>query len=53
MIDFIADRGLKPYIDAVFALSDIRLAFDRLKSAAQFGKIELAIGEASSARGTG
>ena len=53
MIDFIAGQGLKPYIDAVFALSDIRLAFDRLELGRQFGKIGLAIGEALSAQRAG
>ncbi len=53
MIDFIAEKGLNPYIDEVFALRDIRLAFDRLESGRQFGKIGLAIGEASSARQAG
>ena len=43
MLDFIAEKGLKPHIDQVFALSDIHLALDRLESGQQFGKIGLAI----------
>jgi NADPH:quinone reductase-like Zn-dependent oxidoreductase len=36
------NRGLvKPVIDATFGMSDIRPAFDRLASGAQFGKISL------------
>jgi NADPH:quinone reductase-like Zn-dependent oxidoreductase len=49
MIDFIVDKGLKPHIDEVFALRDIRRAFDRLESGRQFGKIGLAIADPSSA----
>ena len=49
MIGFIAERGLKPHIDQVFALADIAAALDRLDSGRQFGKIGLAIGEPSSA----
>jgi NADPH:quinone reductase-like Zn-dependent oxidoreductase len=45
MIEFIADKGLKPYVDEVFALRDICLAFDRLESGSQFGKLGLSIGE--------
>jgi D-arabinose 1-dehydrogenase-like Zn-dependent alcohol dehydrogenase len=30
MLDFIAERGLKPHIDQVFALGDIHSALDRL-----------------------
>lgn len=36
------DRGLvKPVIDATFEMADIRAAFDRLASGAQFGKVSL------------
>jgi NADPH:quinone reductase-like Zn-dependent oxidoreductase len=43
MLDFIAEKGLKPHIDQVFALGDIHSALDRLESGQQFGKIGLAI----------
>jgi NADPH:quinone reductase-like Zn-dependent oxidoreductase len=37
-------RGLvKPVIDATFPMSDIRAAFNRLESGAQFGKVSLAV----------
>jgi len=37
-------RGLvKPVIDATFPMSDIRAAFDRLESGAQFGKVSLVV----------
>jgi NADPH:quinone reductase-like Zn-dependent oxidoreductase len=36
------NRGLvKPVVDATFEMADIRSAFDRLASGAQFGKISL------------
>jgi NADPH:quinone reductase-like Zn-dependent oxidoreductase len=44
MLDFIAEKGLKPHIDEVFALRDIHAGLDRLESGRQFGKIGLAIG---------
>jgi NADPH:quinone reductase-like Zn-dependent oxidoreductase len=46
MIDFIADKGLKPHIDEIFPLRDIHAGLDRLESGRQFGKIGLAIGDA-------
>jgi NADPH:quinone reductase-like Zn-dependent oxidoreductase len=37
-------RGLiQPVIDATFPMSDIRAAFDRLESGAQFGKVSLVV----------
>ena len=46
VIEFIAEKGLKPHIDEVFALRNIAKALDRLESGRQFGKIGLAIGNA-------
>jgi NADPH:quinone reductase-like Zn-dependent oxidoreductase len=46
VIDFIAEKGLKPHIDQVFPLGAIHAALDRLESGRQFGKIGLTIGEA-------
>jgi NADPH:quinone reductase-like Zn-dependent oxidoreductase len=46
VLDFIALKGLKPYIDEVFPLAAIHAGLDRLESGRQFGKIGLAIGEA-------
>ncbi len=46
MLDFVADKRLKPHIDEVFALRDLHSALDRLESGRQFGKIGLAIGDA-------
>ena len=38
------NRGLvKPVIDARFAMSDIRSAFDRLQSGGQFGKVSMVV----------
>ena len=46
VLDFIASKGLKPYIDEVFPLAAIHVGLDRLESGRQFGKIGLAIVEA-------
>jgi D-arabinose 1-dehydrogenase-like Zn-dependent alcohol dehydrogenase len=43
MIDFVAEKRLKPHVDAAFPLRDIAAALDRLESGRQFGKIGLAI----------
>jgi NADPH:quinone reductase-like Zn-dependent oxidoreductase len=45
VIDFIADKELKPHIDDVFPLEAIGSALDRLESGRQFGKIGLTIGQ--------
>jgi NADPH:quinone reductase-like Zn-dependent oxidoreductase len=38
------NRGLvKPIIDSRFAMADIRNAFDKLQSGAQFGKVSLVV----------
>jgi hypothetical protein len=50
MIDFIELKGLKPHIDAVFPLSEIHAALDRLESGRQFGKTGLSIAPARSPR---
>lgn len=45
MIAFIAEKGLKPHVDEVFALRDIAAGLNRLESGRQFGKIGLAISD--------
>jgi NADPH:quinone reductase-like Zn-dependent oxidoreductase len=49
MINFVAEKGLKPHIDAAFPLRDIAAALDHLESGRQFGKIGLAIAPLPSA----
>jgi zinc-binding alcohol dehydrogenase/oxidoreductase len=43
MLDLLESRNLKPVIDQVFPLENIHDAFQRMKSANQFGKIVLKI----------
>jgi NADPH:quinone reductase-like Zn-dependent oxidoreductase len=43
MFAFIAEKGLKPHVDAVFPLAEIHAALNRLESGRQFGKIGLSI----------
>jgi zinc-binding alcohol dehydrogenase/oxidoreductase len=43
MLDFLESRNLKPVIDQVYPLEQIDQAFQRMKSANQFGKIVLKI----------
>ncbi|HMR58856.1 MAG TPA: zinc-binding dehydrogenase, partial [Cyclobacteriaceae bacterium] len=43
MLDLLESRNLKPVIDQVYPLEQIETAFQRMKSANQFGKIVLKI----------
>jgi D-arabinose 1-dehydrogenase-like Zn-dependent alcohol dehydrogenase len=41
MLRLLADTGVRPVIDATFALADARSAFQRLETGDVFGKIVL------------
>lgn len=43
MLALVSERGLKPAIDGVVALDDVVAGAERMNSAAQFGKIVLAV----------
>jgi len=43
MLHFLESRNIRPVIDKIFPLSDIQMAFERMNSATQFGKIVLEI----------
>jgi zinc-binding alcohol dehydrogenase/oxidoreductase len=43
MLDLLESRNLKPVIDQIYPLEEINTAFQRMKSANQFGKIVLKI----------
>ena len=39
------DGGLRPVVDSIYPLSDVRAALDRLDAAEQFGKVVLSVSE--------
>ena len=39
------DGGLRPVVDSVYSLSDVRAALERLDAAEQFGKVVLSVSD--------